>query len=164
MLRKMAIVIALTGLISGASSAFGASKASLFLVGEVEVINELYVTPVLGDLDALNIVDGESSRNIASVEEKSNNTTGYTITMESTNTGKLEHNNGTSDVAYTIKYGIASAIAPGAPGAAVLVKTVATLTALTTATTPVLITVAAGGGLLPAGAYTDTLTFTMTAQ
>lgn len=164
MLKKTACILAGLGLLASATTAFSDSKASLFLVGQVEVIANIFVNPILGTLDTLDVENGETDRLIATVDEETNNTTGYRIDMESVNTANLQHNDGTTNVAYTVKYdGALLAVAPGAVGAPVAVKTVGALTGFTTDVSNVEITVAVGGALLPAGAYTDTLIFTMVA-
>lgn len=146
-----------------AMQAQAASRASLFLEGTIEIICDLFVDPVIGSLNSLDIVNGETARLVATVTETTNNPTGYRIDMESVNTGQLIHNNGTSQTAYTIAYDGAAAVAPGAVGTPVAVKTVAgPIAATVTATANVEITVNPGGAL-PAGAYTDTLIFTMVA-
>ena len=116
--KKVVCVLAGLGLMAGATTAFGSSRASLFLVGQVEVIANIFVNPVLGSLDTLDVENGETDRLIATVDEETNNTTGYRIDMESVNTANLQHNDGTTNVAYTVKYdGALLAVAPGALGA-----------------------------------------------
>lgn len=155
--------IALLGLTTSVT-AFGASRASLYLVGQIEVICNLFVNPVIGTVDTLDIENGEISRLVATVDEETNNAAGYTIEIESVNTGTLLHSNGTNSVAYTIAYDGAAAVAPGAVGTPVLVKTEpGPFTGLTTNISNVEINVTAGGAGVPGGTYTDTLIFTMVA-
>lgn len=161
MLKKIACTLAAVGFLAGATSAFGASRASLFLVGQIDIICDLFVNPTLGGTDTLDIEGGETSRLVATVDEESNNTAGYTIALTSVNTAELLHNDGVSSVAYTIEYNGLGPFTPGAPGA--LVPIVQTTAAPTTTSSNVQITFAAPGGALPAGAYTDTLIFTMVA-
>ena len=161
MLKKIACTLAAVGFLAGATSAFGASRASLFLVGQIEIICDLFVNPTLGGVDTLDIEGGETDRLVATVDEETNNPLGYTIGISSVNTGVLLHNDAVSSVAYTIKYdGALVGVAPGAPGVPVIVKTTA---AAGTANSDVEITTVVPGGALPAGAYTDTLIFTMVA-
>lgn len=165
MKRKLLGTLAVLGLIYAGGHATAASKGSLFLVGKVKVVVDLYVIPVLGALDTLDIENGETGRKVADVEEKTNNKNGYRIDMESVNAGNLQHNDGTSQVAYTIGYNGAAAVSPGAVGSPVTVKTVSgPLTGgVNTNTSVVNIDVTAGGTTLPSGAYTDTLIFTIVA-
>ncbi|MGH1467903.1 MAG: hypothetical protein ACRBBP_03355 [Bdellovibrionales bacterium] len=164
MLKKVVCTLAAVGFLTSSVSSFGVSRASLFLVGQVDVIVNLFVNPVLGGIDTLDIENGETARLVATVDEETNNSAGYRIDMESVNAGTLEHNNGVANVAYTIAYDGAVAVAVPAVGAPTAVKTVAgPLTGLTTDNSDVEITVTAGGAALPAGAYTDTLIFTMVA-
>lgn len=163
MYKKIIGTLAGLALILTATNAFGVNRASLFLVGQIDVISNLFVNPVLGGVDTLDIENGETARLVATVDEESNNAAGYRIDMESVNGAVLQHNNGTSSVAYTIAYDGAAAVAPGALGTPVAVKTSGALTGLTTDVSNVEITVTAGGTGIPAGAYTDTLIFTMVA-
>ena len=161
--QKMAVTLA-TLIVFAGFAAKADTSATLFLEGYIETITELYIDPVIGAATTLNIVGGETARNIAAVTETSNNPDGYEILMASENAGLLTHTNGTSNTAYSIAYdGAATAVQPTAVGSEVTVKTVAgPLAGTVTDTSPVDITVTAGGAL-PAGAYTDTLIFTMQA-
>lgn len=163
MLKKLSSTLFGAGLILLTANAFATSRASLFLVGEIAIISNLFVNPTLGGVDTLDVENGETARLVATVDEESNNAAGYRIDMESVNSGNLQHNNGTDQVAYTIAYDGAAAVAPGPVGTPVAVKTSGALAGLSTATSNVEITVTAGGAGIPAGAYTDTLIFTMVA-
>ena len=161
--QKIAATLA-TMIIFASFAAKADTSATLFLEGYIETITELYIDPVIGAATTLNIVGGETARNIASVTETSNNPDGYEILMASENAGLLTHTNGTSNTAYSISYdGATTAVQPTAVGSETTVKTVAgPLAGTVTDTSSVDITVTAGGAL-PAGAYTDTLIFTMQA-
>jgi hypothetical protein len=163
MIKKLIGTLGALAFVATASNAFGTSRASLYLAGEIEVITNLFVNPEIGTIDTLDIVAGETARQVATVDEESNNAAGYRIDMESVNAGNLQHNDGTSNVPYTISYDGGAATAPGAVGTPAAVKTSGALTGLTTDNSTVEITFAAGGTTLPAGAYTDTLIFTMVA-
>ncbi len=162
MLKRIVGTLAALSFVLGASSAFGAAKASLFLVGEVPLVSDLFVNPTLGGVDTLDVVNGEAGRLVATVDETSNNVAGYTISIGSTNAGNLQHNDAATNVPYTIAYDGAAAVAVPAAGAPVVVKTSGVLAGLTTATSNVNITIA-GVAALKSGAYTDTLVFTMIA-
>lgn len=164
MFKKLICTVAALAFVASVQNAFGDDRASLYLAGEIEIVTNLFINPEVGAVDTLDIMAGETARLIATVDEESNNSAGYTITMESLNTGNLQHNNGTSNVAYTIAYDGAAALAPGAPGSAVLVKTSGALTGLSTDTSNVEITFTApAAAAAVAGAYTDTLIFNMVA-
>lgn len=164
MLKSIVCTLAAISFIVGANSAFASAKASLFLVGQIDVVTNLLVTPVLGDIDTLDIELGEVDRLVATVTEESNNAAGYRIDVESVNGSTLEHNDTVSSVTYALKYdNVALAVTVPSVGAPLTVKTSPVLTGLTTDTSDVEITVIAGGTALPAGAYTDTLIFTMVA-
>lgn len=162
MLKKIIYTLASLSLVALATNAFGTSRASLFLTGEIDLITNLFVNPVIGGATSLDIVAGETARLIATVDEESNNAAGYRIDMESVNAGNLQSAGG-SNVPYTISYDAAPPIAPGAVGTPAVAKTTGALTGLTTATSNVSITFAAAPATSPAGAYTDTLIFTMVA-
>lgn len=143
--------------------AHASSRATLFLEGTIEVIVDLLVNPVLGSLSAIDIVNGETSRLVATVDETTNNPTGYRIDVETVNGGTLIHNNGTSNTTYTLSYDGGPDLTLGAVGSPSVAKTVTgPFTSTTTDTSNVEVTVAAGGALA-AGAYTDTVVFTMVA-
>lgn len=162
-IKKKIIVAIGAAIIFTSYAAKADTSATLFLEGYIETITELYIDPVIGAATTLNIVGGETARNIASVTETSNNPGGYEILMASANAGLLVHNNGTSNTAYSIAYDGAAAVQPTAVGSEVTVKTVAgPLAGTVTDTSAVDITVTAGGAL-PAGPYTDTLILTMQA-
>lgn len=163
MIKKLICTIGALAFMSAATNAFGTSRASLYLAGEIELITNLFVNPTIGTADTLNIVAGETARAVATVDEESNNAAGYRIDMESVNAGNLQHNDGTSNVPYTISYDGGADTAPGAVGTPAAVKTSGALTGLTTDNSAVTITFAPGAATLPAGAYTDTLIFTMVA-
>jgi len=162
MFKKMICTLGALAFVVSAHNAFADDRASLYLAGEIEVITNLFVNPTIGTTDTLDILGGETARVIASVDEESNNAAGYTISMESTNGGNLQHSDGTTNIPYTISYDGAVTTAPGALGAPVVAKTSGTLTGLTTDSSAVTITFAASASGV-AGAYTDTLILNMVA-
>ena len=162
MVKKAIYTLGLLGALGLSTQALSDTRASLFLAGEVELIANLFVNPTIGTTDLLDIVNGETGRQVATVDEESNNAAGYTISIESVNAGQLLHNDGTANTTYTISYDGGTNIAPGALGAPVIVKTSGILTGLTTDNSIVLIDVAPSA-LAIAGAYTDTLIFNMVA-
>ena len=162
--KQVKKILVLAAVIFGISRSVNASStATLFLEGYIETIIGLVINPVIGSANTLNIVSGEAGRNIASATETFNGTNGYTITMESVRAGFLRHNNATSQVAYQISYDGGAATTPGAVGSGALVKSAAPSAVAVTDISVITINVTAGGATLPAGAYTDTLIFTISA-
>jgi len=163
MFKKLIITLGAFGLLTSLNSAYSDDTATLYLAGEVELISNLVVTPTADATSLLDIVNGENNRPIAQIEETSNNANGYTIFLESANSGQLRNPaTGSTPVDYDIQYGSETPAQPGAPGSPVNIKTVSALTGLTTTTEPVTITFS-GSSSAVAGAYTDTLVFVMDA-
>jgi len=162
MFKKLICTLGALAFVVSVHNAFGDDRASLYLAGEIEIITNLFVNPEIGTTDLLDILNGETGRLVANVDEESNNAAGYQITMESVNSGQLQHNNGIANTTYTISYDGAAAIAPGPIGTPVLVKTSGALPGLTTDNSLVLIDVVPAP-IAIAGAYTDTLIFNMVA-
>ena len=73
MLKKIICTLAAVGFLATSVSSFGVSRASLFLVGQVDVIVNLFVNPVLGGIDTLDVEAGETLRLVATVDEETNN-------------------------------------------------------------------------------------------
>jgi hypothetical protein len=146
------------------SLANAASTGSILLSGTVSAQNDIVITANGSNNTSLNITAGEVAKNIASVDETSNNATGYKIYMYSNNAGELRHSIDPSKLTtYTISYDGGSYVAPPAIGSPVQVKNVSSLAALTTDTSQVLITVAANATAI-AGTYSDTLTLSIVAN
>jgi len=162
MFKKIVCTLGALAFIVSIHNAFADDRASLYLAGEIDVVTDLFINPTIGTTDLLDLINGETARQVADVDETSNNGAGYQITMESVNNARLMHNNGIANTTYTISYDGAAAIAPGPIGTPVLVKTSGILSALTTDNSLVLIDVVPNP-LAVAGAYTDTLIFNMVA-
>lgn len=162
MFKKIMCTIGALAFSVSVHNAFGDDRASLYLAGEIDVISNLFVNPEIGTTDLLDIINGETGRRVADVDEESNNGAGYQITMESVNGGLLLHNNTLASAAYTLSYDGAATVAPGPIGTPVLVKTSGALSGLTTDNSIVLIDVTAAPTAV-AGAYTDTVIFNMVA-
>lgn len=142
---------------------FSAVDGTLFLVGSIPVQFDLRIDPVIGQLDTLDIANGETALKIADIAEASNHINGYEIFIESANAGNLTHNDGVSAVAYQVQYGVTGLnVSPPAVGSPLSVKTTGALTGLTFDFEEIFITFT-GDPNLPAGAYTDTLVFSMQA-
>jgi len=162
MFKKIVCTLGALAFVLSLNSAFGDDRASLYLAGEIDLVTDLFVNPEIGTTDLLDLLNGETGRRVADVDEESNNAAGYTITMESVNGARLLHNNAIANVPYTISYDGAATVAPGPLGAPVLVKTSGALTGLTTDNSIVLIDVTPAPTAI-AGAYTDTVIFNMVA-
>lgn len=139
-----------------------ASTGTLLLQGTVAAVNDIVVTANSPNNTTLNIVAGESGKNVASVAETSNNLNGYKIFISSPTGGFLVN---TSDSAaktgYKIAYDGAAAVTPTV--APLQVKNVTALTGLTTDTSAVAADVTAFA-TAPAGLYEDTLTISIVAN
>jgi|GEM_PF-1102348 len=145
-----------------AQTAMAASTSTLLLQGTVSVINDIVVTANGTNNTSLNIVAGETGKNVASVAETSNNLNGYKIFISSPTGGELRNTaDATKKTTYKIGYGGAAAITPTVAG--VMVKNVSSLTGLTTDTSAVVAEVAAYA-TAPAGTYQDTLTISIVAN
>lgn len=162
-MNRLKVLVFFFATIVAATPSFSATKGTLFLIGMIPLHFDLRVKPVIGQLETLDIEDGETNVKVADVVEVSNHVNGYRIFIESSNAGSLNHNNGTSTAPYQIKYGLTgSLVTPPSIGSPLLVKTSGTLTGLTFEFEEVFITIAPATGL-PGGAYTDTLVFSMQA-
>lgn len=144
--------------------AWAASSGTLTLSGSVAVVNSIVITANGSNNTTLNITSGESGKNVAAVDETSNNAAGYTIQMYSANAGELRHTvDSSKKTTYTISYGGGSYTAPPSSSSPVTVKSVSSLSGLTTSTSQVLINVAAYSTAI-AGTYSDTLTLSIVAN
>lgn len=142
---------------------YAATQGTLFIVGSIPLHFDIRVSPVIGQLETLDLENGEAALKVADVVEASNNITGYEVYIESVNAGELFHNDAVTSVAYQIQYGTTGAlVSPPVVGAPLLVKTSGALTGLTFDFEEIFITLPATAGL-PGGAYTDTLIFSMQA-
>ncbi len=87
------------------SSAFAATSGTLLLKGNVAEILSIDVQES-ANAQALDLIGGEADTLVADVVEKSNSTTGYTVTLSSANAGKLVNTGLASQtVDYTLNYG-----------------------------------------------------------
>ena len=168
----MAAVIT-AGLILGTASVMLAAEthtASITIQGTVLAVNAISITPESGyntlDLTATRAV---ADKLVATVNEKNNCATGYTVTLVSLNAeggqARLKGNNSTIKyINYSMKYGPA-----GNEAAVTLHSKVATVASTTAASAEVsnnkklLVTIAGNPGQ-EAGVYSDTLTLTIAAK
>lgn len=145
-----------------ASQSFAASSGTLLLQGSVSVVNDISVAANTANNTSLNILAGESGKNVATTTETSNNLNGYVIKISSVTAGELRNTSDASKkTTYKISYDGATAVSPTAGG--VVVKTVSSLSGLTTDTSAVAVDVTAYASA-PAGTYEDTLTIAIEAN
>lgn len=135
-------------------TAHSATVGTLFLKGTVPSILSIEVTPE-PLASALPIHQSQSNVKVATVTSRSNSSGGYTVNIQSTNFGYLKRNNGTEALQYTMTYA----------GTAVNLGNGQDFTHSFTNAAPVDRDVKisyTGTEALPAGDYTDTVTFTIT--
>ena len=157
---KKLLLASIVGLL--ASTAMAASSGTLDISGTVSPVNEIVINPNLANKDSLNILGGETAKNVASVDETSNNLNGYQIFMKSLNGGKLQHNiNPTYSTAYTVSY--AGGASVSLTTADQSVRNSGPLVGLTTVTSQLTVDVTAYP-TAPAGTYSDTITISIVAN
>ncbi|WP_419168053.1 fimbrial protein [Halobacteriovorax sp.] len=99
---KVLKALFVTSLLS--TSAFAATTGTLTLTGTVPAIISIEVTPeALASTLPLDTTQTDSK--VATVTEKSNSVSGYTVSFQSANLGNLVHESvGSSSIAYDLKY------------------------------------------------------------
>lgn len=139
-------------------SATAASFGTITISGIVPSNTSITVNPTSG-YNALDLVNGVTNQQVCSITEKNNTTAGYTVTLSSTNAGTLK--NGTlGNVPYTAKYNNASVTLSTSP---------VTITNQGSQSTPInivkqfTVTIPASPDVMT-GTYSDTLTFTISAN
>lgn len=146
-----------------------ADSVSLSVSGRMAELIDIYALREPG-IRYLDLTSTESSRLIATVNERSNSATGYTVTLRSANlaadlSGATEpyfaHTSATGTLEYTLTYG-GTAVTGWTSGASVVTDSVST-------TTPEWLSKElrisyTGSALLPAGDYEDVLTITISAK
>lgn len=156
-MKKLFSVIAV---LAASGMVFAATTGELILSGQVNTVFAITVTP---DASAtqLDIENGESGTNVASVNEQTNNPGGYKITVASDNDGRLIHDSDSNSfVTYQISYDGGANVQPTT--AAQTVKTVASLAAPADVDSDVTITFASKTDAL-GGTYSDRLVFEISA-
>jgi len=140
-----------------ARAGYAATSGTLILQGTVASVNSISIVP--SNNLTLNILNGESAKNVAAVTEVSNNPLGYTISLSSANAGALK-NGSIVGTAYTLSYDGGAYLGPLVTP--VTVKTVGPLSALVNNISNILINVVANPTTL-SGTYSDTVTLAITA-
>lgn len=144
------------------STSFAASSGTLLLQGTVGLVNDIVVTANAANNTSLNILAGESGKNVGSALETSNNLLGYKIMISSPTNGELRNtSNVTYKTTYKIGYNGGATVTPTVAG--VQVKNVSSLIGLTSATSQIVADVTAYA-TAPAGTYQDTLTISIVAN
>lgn len=138
--------------------AFGATSGTLSLTGVVPLITEITITPD-PNAGALPIGNAVNALTIATVNERSNDKAGYTVSLTTANGATLKEAAGTDSLPYSLIYG-------GSPvtfsnGTAVISN--ATAKTGGSGTTNIL-AISFAAAFLNADTYTDTLTFTITGK
>ena len=157
LLRRFPIAIAFAAAL--AVPTFAATTGTLALSGSVAAITSITVTPD-ANASALPIGAATTDLKIATVNELSNNKTGYTVTLSSLNGSTLKEASGTDSLAYTLKYG---------SNAVTFTGSTATLTNSSTRSSSAAgtsndLTISFPAAFLNADSYSDTLTFTIAAN
>lgn len=86
------------------SITFAATSGTLLLQGVVAKKLSITVSPETASA-ALDLTTSQTNLKVASVNEKSNSKSGYSVTISSTNHGNLKRADGPEVFAYTMKYG-----------------------------------------------------------
>ncbi|MFW5801609.1 MAG: hypothetical protein ACOCVC_06225 [Spirochaeta sp.] len=158
---KRFFVIMLFGALALPAFAQWEQSGSLTVQGNMPLIVELQIEDAN---TTLQLEEAATDVLIATVRERSNSTSGYTLSLTSANAGELADDTGDSSLAYTLSYG----------GTEVDLTSGTIVANSSTSRTPaqgveqeVLVSHGSGdadGDFLPEGQYTDTLTFEITAQ
>ena len=160
-MKKLIVGIVIASFSS--STCYGLSTGTLLLQGTVAANNNLTVVPVSSAATSLDIVNGNtSSILVATVNEVSNNLTGYKINIKSSNGGTLQNSSdATKKTTYTLAYdgGTAMTLTTSYQAA----KNISSLSGYTSYNSNVNVNVAAYA-TAPAGTYQDTVTFQIVAN
>jgi hypothetical protein len=139
---------------------FAATSYTINLSGSVSPTCSLTVTTAAA-ASSLAITTKVTSQTIATVVERSNASTGYTVSLESA-TGWLLQGT-TANLPYTLAYGGAAVNTGVAAGVPTNITTSATTTPSAGLTKTLAISFDGSLSMLPSGDYTDTLTITIAA-
>lgn len=163
--EKRAMLILVVGILSVfilSIPANAATTGSLTLSGSVAVNQSIVITPNGSNNVNLNILTGETDRNVASVAETSNNAIGYKIEVSSAGNGYLV-NTGDSSKKTPYQLGYNGGTKVTLTTITQVLKNVSSLSGLTTNNSAVLLDVTAYPGA-PAGTYLDTVTLSIVAN
>lgn len=153
-MKKFVLALTLATLTS--TAAFSATTATLLLKGTIAPLLNISVTPESVS-SALDLTATQTNTKVATVQEKSNSSTGYKVTISSQNLGVLKNN--TSTFVYSLAYdGIALNLASP------VTKTYSASAAVTSNKNVNISYTGVPADQLVAGDYTDTITFTIAAN
>lgn len=148
----------IAGFIFTSFSALAATSATLLLKGNIPEIMSIQVSP---ETLATNLPLSQSQTNakVAVVQEKSNSATGYKVTIGSANNGKLVRVNGTEQFPYSLAYNsqtldLAAPVIISNPGASAVTRNRDVAISYTGVPEEQMV----------AGDYSDTITFTISAN
>ena len=159
-MKNQKIMIAGLLVLASGGSAFAATTGSIAISGIVPAATGIVVSTVSG-YNSLNLSVTAVDQAVANVQEMNNTVNGYTVTLSSQNGGALK--NGTlGSLAYTAKY---NAAAVTLSTTAVAITTSGAATAVVNVTKPFKISyTGVTAADMMQGTYSDTLTFTVTAN
>ncbi|WP_319477637.1 hypothetical protein [Marispirochaeta aestuarii] len=164
-MKKLIIIAAVLAVLTVVVSA--QTSGTLFLQGSVPEILEITVNAEPGS-DALDLSVDASGVKVATVIERSNKRTGYTVTLESSNamaagsdTPQFVDTTGTASLNYSISYG-GSGITLSSGSA--VISDVSTKSPGSGAANDVAISYNGATDFPYEGTYSDTLTFTIAAK
>ena len=146
-------------LVSG-GSAYAATTGNIAISGIVPASTAIAVNTVSG-YNSLNLAVTAAGQVVANIQETNNTVNGYTVTMSSQNAGTLK--NGTlGSLAYTAKYNNAAVTLSTT---AATITTSGASTAVVNVSKPLAISyTGVPAASMMQGTYSDTLTFTITAN
>ena len=96
-MNKFLVLMALTSI-----NTFAANTGSITISGTIPVTTAITVTAE-GDADNLNLSQNATNKKVATVREMSNSLRGYSVHLSSANAGKLK-NGSLGEITYTAKY------------------------------------------------------------
>jgi spore coat protein U-like protein len=141
-----------------ATTSFAATEGLLTLTGVVDVRYEISLSNSSATVD---IINGESSKLVATATEVSNNLSGYKISMKSAYGSNLRHSaDASKQVAYTVTYDGSSPYSLTTSDQ--VVKPASALAGLTTDTSEIRVSFP-GQPNAAAGTYSDTITVSISA-
>lgn len=159
MKRIYALGITALSILSASAVAFGATTGSITISGAVPGATAIVVNSQAG-YNNLDLSASPVDLQVASVREINNTANGYSVTLTSTNSGQLK--NGSNGISYTAKYNNVSVTLSSTPS---VVSTGAPSNTIVNVVKPFTISyTGAASETMLAGTYSDTLTFTISAN
>lgn len=157
-------------LLVAGGSVFAAESGNVIIQGTVAAVNEIVVTPVAG-YNTLNMTAGATIQQVATINEKSNDPDGYTVTLQSLNAGattqgflKGADTENADFFNYTMTYGVAAAEAAVTLAAGSGIVTSTSAASIEAGAEKSLRISFAGSTWKNADVYSDTITLTIAAK